>query len=416
MKPIRSIVFTLLACVMLTSTGQTTSQEEWEWYLDEVVNDVFVARNNFEYYYTPSKAEMEQQRQKGEVTYFLNTPSGYNVTKTKNIIDRLMASYDDIKAVTDWHMEKGSYWKDFRFEKNRFHFSIGRKTLEDSKAHFVSVTETAGYYKSLKKDKGTKASSNKEKTTATKRSSRNRKAITQEDVDQLDAEAPEEASPIDEAFVQPAAKSEKERRQEAREKQAAQKREQRLAKQREKEQQREQEQALKEAEKQKKAEAKKQKQEEERLKREEKKKLREDELAREKAEREKARAQKAERRQAAAKTASKYHYDDVALWLSEKYDFTQSSASSNSCTMFSTIVHDVDMAKLAIKNCLKGSNARMAVPWRLNNETQAVETGYTVDDHVLVFTIGKDQEERVTLTVTEISDEEFELFKQSILQ
>ena len=55
----------------------------------------------------------------------------------KNIIDRLMASYDDIKAVTDWHMEKGSYWKDFRFEKNRFHFSIGRKTLEDSKAHFV---------------------------------------------------------------------------------------------------------------------------------------------------------------------------------------------------------------------------------------------------------------------------------------
>ena len=244
---------------------------------------MFVARNNFEYYYTPSKAEMEQQRQKGEVTYFLNTPSGYNVTKTKNIIDRLMASYDDIKAVTDWHMEKGSYWKDFRFEKNRFHFSIGRKTLEDSKAHFVSVTETAGYYKSLKKDKGTKASSNKEKTTATKRSSRNRKAITQEDVDQLDAEAPEEASPIDEAFVQPTAKSEKERRQEAREKQAAQKREQRLAKQREKEQQREQEQALKEAEKQKKAEAKKQKQEEERLKKEEKKKLREEELAREKA-------------------------------------------------------------------------------------------------------------------------------------
>ena len=40
--------------------------------------------------------------------------------------------------------------------------------------------------------------------------------------------------------------------------------------------------------------------------------------------------------------------------------------------MFSTIVHDVDMAKLAIKNCLKGSNARMAVPWSLNNETQSV--------------------------------------------
>ena len=416
MKPIRSIAFTLLACVMLTSTGQITSQEEWEWYLDEVVNDVFVARNNFEFYYTPSNAEMEQQRQKGEVTYFLNTPSGYNVAKTKNVIDRIMASYDDIKAVSEWHMEKGSYWKDFRFEKNRFHISVGRKSLEDSKAHFVSITETANYYKSLKKDKGTKASSKKERSTATKRNSRNRKAITQEDIDQLEADTEQDVSPIDEAFVQPKAKSERERRQEARERQAAQKREQRLAKQREKEQQREQEQALKEAEKQKKAEAKKQKQEEERLKKEEKKKLREEELAREKAEREKARAQKAERRQAAAKTASKYHYDDVALWLSEKYDFTQSSASSNSCTMFSTIVHDVDMAKLAIKNCLKGSNARMAVPWRINNETQAVETGYTVDDHVLVFTIGKDQEERVTLTITEISNEEFELFKQSILQ
>lgn len=414
MKSIRSIAFTLLACVMLTSAGQTTHQEEWEWYLDEVVNDVFVARNNFEFYYTPSNAEMEQQRQKGEVTYFLNTPSGYNATKTKNVIDRLMASYDDIKAVTDWHMEKGSYWKDFRFEKNRFHISVGRKSLEDSKAHFVSLTETAGYYKSLKKDKSKKDSSKKDRSTATKRS--NRKAITQEDLDQLEADPEQDVSPIDEVFVQPAAKSEKERRQEARKKQAAQKQEQRLAQRREKEQQREQEQALKKAEKQKKAEAKKQKQEEERLKKEEKKRLREEEQAREKAEREKARNQKAERRQAAAKSASKYHFDDVALWLSEKYDFTQLAAGRNSCTMFSTIVHDVDMAKLAIKNCLKGSNARMAVPWRLNNDTQAVETGYIVDDHVLVFTIGKDQEERVTLTVTEISNEEFELFRQSILQ
>ena len=82
--------------------------------------------------------------------------------------------------------------------------------------------------------------------------------------------------------------------------------------------------------------------------------------------------------------------------------------------MFSTAVKDIEMAKLAIKNALKGSNARMAVPWRLNSETQEVETGYTVDDHVLVFAIGKDAEERITLTVTEVSNEQFERFKRSL--
>jgi hypothetical protein len=70
--------------------------------------------------------------------------------------------------------------------------------------------------------------------------------------------------------------------------------------------------------------------------------------------------------------------------------------------------------KLAIKNSLKGSNARMAVPWRVNSETQAIETGYTVDDQVLVFTIGNDGEGRVTVTVTEIDNDEFEQFKQSL--
>ena len=82
--------------------------------------------------------------------------------------------------------------------------------------------------------------------------------------------------------------------------------------------------------------------------------------------------------------------------------------------MYSSAVKDIEMAKLAIKNALKGSNARMAVPWRVNSETQAIETGYTVDDHVLVFTIGKDADEHITLTVTEVTNDEFELFKQSL--
>ena len=77
---------------------------------------------------------------------------------------------------------------------------------------------------------------------------------------------------------------------------------------------------------------------------------------------------------------------------------------------------DTEMAKLAIKNALKGSNARMAVPWRLNSDTQAVETGYTVDDHVLVFTIGKNDDGNITLTITEVSALELEQFKKGLNQ
>jgi len=216
--------------------------------------------------------------------------------------------------------------------------------------------------------------------------------------------------------------SEKERRAAAREREEALRQQERLAKRRAQEQQREEARKQKEAEKLKKAEEKKQKaeekkqkEEEKRLKREEEKRLREQERQeREQAAREKA----AERKKASAPKAveSKYHADDVALWLSEKYDFTQTAASNNSCTMYSTAVKDVEMAKLAIKNALKGSNARMAVPWRHNDTTQAIETGYTVDDHVLVFTIGKDADERITLTLTEVSNEEFESFKQQLNQ
>ena len=134
-------------------------------------------------------------------------------------------------------------------------------------------------------------------------------------------------------------------------------------------------------------------------------------LERDQAAREKA----AEKKQAAAPKPvdSNYNYDDVALWLSEKYDFTQTVDNGTGTTMFSTAVKDVDMAKLAIKNALKGSNARMGMPWRLNSDTQMVETGYTVDDHVLVFAIGKNDDGNITVTIVEVSDEQFEQFKQN---
>ena len=76
---VKSIILGLLACFALAVSSQPAQQEtEWEWYLDEVVNETFVGRNYFEYYYSPSAADMEQQRSKGEVSYFLNSPEGLN--------------------------------------------------------------------------------------------------------------------------------------------------------------------------------------------------------------------------------------------------------------------------------------------------------------------------------------------------
>ena len=81
--------------------------------------------------------------------------------------------------------------------------------------------------------------------------------------------------------------------------------------------------------------------------------------------------------------------------------------------MYSTAVKDVEMAKLAIKNALKGSNARMAMPWRVNSQDDTIETGYSVDGHVLVFAIGNNEAGNITLSISEVTNEEFETFRQS---
>ena len=420
---LKRILVTLLACMALAASTQPTQQQpEWEWYLDEVVSETFVGRNYFEYYYTPSAADMAQQRDRGEVTYFLNSPDGLNSKKVRDMIDRLMASYDDIKAVNDWQMTSTTYWKEFRFEKNKFRFSVKRKALDDG-TYYVSVTESAGYYKSLgkksKQDADPKPQAVDKVDKPTRHSTRDRKPVVvpEEKEDQtpivnlIDDEQEEEA----ESEV-----SAKEQRKLDAQRREAEKQEMRLKQRREQEKRRQDAKAQKEAEKLKKAEEKKQKAEEKKQREEEKRLKKEEERRqREQArlEREQERQEKAAaRKQAAAPkpVESKYHCNDVALWLSEKYDFTQTAGTSASCTMFSTAVKDVEMAKLAIKNALKGSNARMAVPWRMNNETRQVETGYSVDDHVLVFTIGKNEDDNITVTITEVSNDDFELFKQSI--
>lgn len=393
----KCFILCVLVCAALAVSSQPTQQAtEWEWYLDEVVDETFVGRYDFEYYYMPSAQDMEQQRSKGEVSYFLNTPAGLNCKRTRDLIDRIMASYDDIKAVGEWHMTTGNYWKEFRFDKNKFRFTVKRKALDDG-TYYVSVTESANYYKSLGKKSQTKEKAST--TKPAKRSTRDRRRVTQEDVEAAQADdlvANDNAAPV---------VSEKERRRAAREREQALEQERRLAKRRAQQQQREQEKALKEAEKQKKAEEKQKKDEEKRLKKEEQKRQRQQARQEREQQRKQATAPKP--------VESRYHYDDVALWLSEKYDFTQTASDGmTTSTMYSTAVKDVEMAKLAIKNALKGSDARMAVPWRLNSATQEVETGYTVDGHVLVFALGKDDDGHITLTITEVSADEFDAFKQ----
>lgn len=415
---IKSIFLCLLVSLALTMSAQPTQQTpEWEWYLADVVSETFVGRNYFEYYYTPSAADMEQQRSKGEVTYFLNSPEGLNSKKVRDKIDQLMASYDDIKAVSDWHMTNTTYWKEFRYDKNKFRFSVKRKALDDG-TYYVSVTETASYYKSL----GNKDKSKESKTTKStaKRHSRDRNVRSDRKPvvnDQEDAPDTELAT-LTETDVQnePALPvvSERERRRAAREREEQLKSEERLAKRQAQEEARAQEKARKQAEKQRKAEEKRQRDEAKRLQQEEQRQQREQERLQQREQRRQSKENEAKAAAAAKSAASRFHYDDVALWLSEKYDFTQTAGNESSCTMYSTAVKDVEMAKLAIKNALKGSNARMAVPWRLNSETGSIETGYTVDDHVLVFDIGKQDDGTVNITVTEISNEQFEQFKQSI--
>lgn len=408
---LRNIILGLMVWVALVAASQPAQeQDQWEWYLDEVVAGTFVGRNYFEYYYMPSASEMQQQRAKGEVTYFLNSPDGLNSKKVRDMIDRLMDSYDDIRPVGTWHMTNTTYWKEFRFDSNRFKFSVKRKALDDG-TYYVSVTETAGYYKSLGKNKSADAKS--AANAPSKRSTRrDRRPVTQQEADAAATTGGDAALLDAEETSQPVV-SEKERRRLAREQQEAQAMEERARQRRAQEQRRAEAKAQKEAEKQRKAEEKKKKEEEKRLKREEERQRREQARL----EREQQRRQQAAARQQAADpkpVESKYHYTDVALWLSEKYDFTQTAAGQSSCSMYSTVVKDVEMAKLAIKNALKGSNARMAVPWRVNAQTGMVETGYEVDGHVLVFAIGKNDDGNIALDVTEVSAQEFESFKQAL--
>lgn len=411
----RYILVAAMVCLTITAIAQDPVEEApVEWYLDAIVSEGFVNDCSFEYYYKPSASDMKQQRAKGEVSYFLSSPPGLNRKRVCSLIDGIMASQDNVTAMNDWQATGTTSWKEFSCERNKFRVSVKNAALDDG-TYYVSVTESANYYKSPAKARQEKKQE-KTKSVTTKRSKRitDRKPVVVPDDDSSQEEASTDAATaLDELVMdndadeQPTSKQEREE-----------------AKRLEREKQREQARAEKEAEKLRKAEEKKAKQEqeamkkeEERLKKEQEKQLKEEERQRQDAERRQqalAREQeKKERQRQAEYDASKFHYTDVALWLSDKYDFTQTAGGENSITMYSIAIKDVEMAKLAIKNALKGSNARMAVPWRVNSETQAIETGYTVDGHVLVFAIGKDGDNQVTLTITEVSAEQFELFKQN---
>ena len=410
MSKMRHILMAAMACLAMTAVAQDLVEEApVEWYLNEVIRDSFVKECSFDYYYTPSASDMMQQRAKGEVSYFLSSPPGLNRKRVYTLIDGIMESLDDVTAMNDWQTTSTTCWKEFSRERNKFRVSVKSAALEDG-TYYVSVTETANYSKSPPKQ----AKKQEKAAPATKRSKRidDRKPVVAPDNDSNLEEASPDSSPAldeevtDEETIEQASKREREE-----------------AKRLEQEKQREQARAEKEAEKLRKAEEKKAKQEQEalkkeqeRLKKEQEKQLKEEERQRQAAEKQQQalarQEQKKERQRKAEYDASKYHYTDVALWLSDKYDFTQTAGGESSITMYSIAIKDVEMAKLAIKNALKGSNARMAMPWRVNSQNGTIETGYSVDGHVLVFAIGNNDDGNITLSITEMDNDAFETFRQ----
>ena len=413
MSSMRYVLLAVMAWLTLTAAAQEAEEEAApvDWYLDEVIKDSFVKECSFDYYYTPSASDMMQQRAKGEVAYFLSSPPGLNRKRVCTLIDGIMESQDDVTAMNDWQATSTTSWKEFSRERNKFRVSVKSAALDDG-TYYVSITETANAYK-----KPRKKEEKKEKTTSTttKRSKRidDRKPVVAPDEDNDQEEASDDPDTALDALLMD---------NDAEEQQAS-KRERKEARRLEQEKQREQARAEKEAEKLRKAEEKKAKQEQEainkeqeRLKKEQQKQLKEEQRQRQAAEKQQQelarQQQKRERQRQAEYSASKYHYTDVALWLSDKYDFTQTSGGENTLTMFSIAIKDVEMAKLAIKNALKGSNARMAMPWRVNSQNGSIETGYCVDNHVLIFAIGNNDAGNITLTITEMDNDTFDNFRQ----
>lgn len=419
MSKMKLFLMTALASLSLAVTAQDVDEDNApvEWYLDEVVRGTFVQEYGFDYYYTPSVSDMKQQRAKGEVTYFLNTPTGLNSKKACALIDRIMADCDGVRKMNDWQSTATTCWKEFSMQRNKIRFSVKTKALDDG-SYYVSVTETANAYKNVPKSNQEKKP-DQGKASSTKRGARSdRKPVVVNDEPQPDG---------DDALEFDTVTDNQEEIEDEGEQQQLTKREREAAKRLEQEKQREQARAEKEAEKLRKAQEKKAKQErealkkeQEKLKKEQEKQLREEERQRQAAERQQQalarQEQKKERQRQAEYAASKYHYTDVALWLSDKYDFTQTTAGDNTLTMYSTAIKDVEETKLVIKNALKGSNARMAIPWRINSQNGTVETGYSVDGHVLVFAIGNNDAGNITLSITEMDNSEFESYKKGDVQ
>ena len=408
---VKSIMLSLLACFALAINAQEADDNvPVEWFLHEVVGDAFVQGNAFEYYYTPSASDTRQQIASGNVTYFLNTPQGLSRKRTCDLIDRIMASYDGVRAMNDWQATGSTHWKEFRCERNKFHFSVKDKALEDG-TYYVSVTETANAYKTLGKSK---QENKQEKPAASKRGARSdRRPVVLPDEGE-DKQTALGSVLTDEQLT------EENSEEISREQERLNRREREAAKRLEREKQREQAKAEKEAQRQRQAEEKKAKKEQEALKKEQEKQLRLEERQRQAEERQQQalarQEEKKQRQRQAAYDASKYHYSDVALWLSDKYDFTQTGGGENALTMFTVAIKDIDMVKLAIKNALKGSNARMAMPWRMGSQEGTIETGYSIDGHVLVFVIGSNDSGNITLTIIEMDNEEFAAFKQNVFQ
>jgi|GEM_PF-1077525 len=428
----RICLLTILALVSLTAwcqlppTAAAQAHDDMTWYLDDVVQRTFIARNHFEYYYQPSSSDMQQQRAKGEVTYFLNTPGRYSVKKTQQTIDDIMASFDDVQEVNDWHAGNGNnVVKDYRHANNRFRFSIGRREVDEGGIYYVSITEAANHYQSL--------GSQPTETEKPSRTARERKQKEKDNKNKKHNEEPRvKETPTPDEDIQ---HSTRERKpviindekdnpstndvniiEDADEEETTAQQPMTYAEQRElaiaqAKQKKEEEKQQKELEKQQKKERERlarEERERERLQREQEKKQQEQEKKQQReAQRQQEQAQK-QREQEEAN--NKLYYHDIVLWMSEKYDYVVLYDEGDGCSLQSSAVKDQEMAKLTIKNALKPYKARMAAPWTRNEQTGRVEAGYTLEKNVLVFSVGE-QDGNITVNVVELTEQQFNDFK-----
>jgi len=379
MKKVCFPILFLIVCWVLSPLALAQSDSEhtdWQWQLGPIIHDIFVNRYGFEYYYMPAQNEIAKKKNRGEQTFFLNTPSNYSTKQAMKLIDRLLGE-QDARPICKWALKQNHYEKEYRCKRSLLRFTVARNALE-GEAYFVSATEWANYFKVEE------SQPSEEPIQAAKK---NRQPIKRDrhQIDEGDIEMANQP-------VEQPDKAEQKRLKQA--EKAAKK------KQKEEEQARLAQERLlrKQAQEQEKAEKARQKQE---------RKLAEQQWKLEQ-------AQKDEKQRQAQLAEQKLPttYKKVALQLSERYGYNQADEQGAGCMLYSTSVNDEETVKSHLKEVLKQFKARMAIPWTYNDQTKRIETGYKIGENVLVIAIGRTKEGYMLVTIHEVTAKEYQEFQQ----